>query len=136
LNHGYAIVSGFRLNRGCRIGFGSGIENFGESVIPVFAYFSVPLGKSFTPPIVYLKGGYGFAFLREAPSSNWDYPGSKGGMMFGAGGSITIFSWPGAALSAGVGYRFQKLIGKKHGPWQMQRIVDVNRIDLQLAITF
>jgi hypothetical protein len=129
-------VSGIRFASGIRLGLGSGIEKFDESVIPFFCYFSLPFGKSPSFPFVYLKGGYGVAFLSSSTQTQWDDRGSYGGLMLGSGVSLTVFSWQGAVLSAGIGYRFQKLIGKEQGPWHTRKIVDVNRIDLQLAINF
>ncbi len=134
LDKGFNLVVDWRWRKGLVLGLGSGLEKFGEYLLPVFAFTAVPLGKSMHSPNLYAKAGYGVGFA--TPETGWNDPGFLGGILLGGGVNLTIFSWDKMTLRGGLGYRFQKIAGKDQGFWAVRRILEYRRMDFHLAVSF
>jgi hypothetical protein len=140
----FLLSNGIQLNKGFGLGFGSGIEYLGVGLLPLYGevkYFTLDKRIS---PYAFLKCGYGFAMLLEE-RYNYDYYYSqsrdpRGGVMFNAGLGLVNFTWQRAAVSLGVGYRYQKVTEYQPTYWwgtvTREVITYFNRIEFQLGFLF
>lgn len=140
----FHLSNGYQLANGLRLGIGSGIERLGIPVIPLYADINYHPINSRISPYIYLKSGYGFALLdQDDQYSYYDEPisDSKGGLLFNAGAGIAMYTWQKAAVTIGVGYRYQRVTIFRSSYWWGGSSISeyettFNRIELQLGFVF
>lgn len=137
LSNGYQFRSGFAA------GFGTGIEKLDVLVMPVFSELRYQPYKTRLSPFVWLKCGYGFPISNRNSGDYYyygNYTESKGGIMFGAGTGLALYSWNRNAVNIGIGYRYQKLRFEQKNMWsqelQNELITYIKRIEVQFGFIF
>ena len=140
----FHLSNGYQLTNGLRLGIGSGIERLGIPVIPLYADIHYHPLNSRISPFVYLKSGYGLALLDNETQNNYYYEpitDSKGGFLFNTGVGIAMYTWQKAAVTVGIGYRFQKVTTFRRNDWwggssTTEYETTFQRIELQLGFVF
>jgi hypothetical protein len=137
------IINAYRFRNGLSIGIGTGIEKFDVLVIPAYAdlrYY--PLKKSVSP-FIRVSGGYGFPCSNPARDYNsvyYYYNNTTGGMMFSAGAGIAIWSRPRGAVTAGIGYRYQRIKSETDNLMIQgtgsELLTDYNRVEIMIGVMF
>jgi hypothetical protein len=141
----FHLANGYRFKNGVGIGVGSGIEELGVVIIPLYADLNYTPLNSRISPYAWLKSGYGFAASEE--TVNYDYyssPGSisEGGFLFNAGAGISMFTWKRTAVNIGIGYRYQKVTISRDQYWWYggtavrETVTHFNRLELHLGFIF
>lgn len=140
----FHLSNGYQIANGVRIGLGSGIENLAVPVIPLYADINYHPLNSRISPYIYLKWGYGFALLEQENMNVYYYEpivDSKGGLMFNGGLGMAMYTWENAAVTIGIGYRYQNVTVSKRNDWwggtsTTEYETNFNRIELQLGFVF
>jgi hypothetical protein len=139
----FQIANGYQFGNGLSAGAGVGIEHLGVPVIPVYGDFQYFLLNNRLSPFLYLRTGYGFALSEIVDSYYYDSNRKppKGGLMFNGGVGIALYSWPNAAVTVGLGYRYQRVTLERYEYWwgsglYREIITDFNRIEFQVGFIF
>ncbi|MDD2277904.1 MAG: hypothetical protein PHS05_02455 [Bacteroidales bacterium] len=143
-NMSFHLSNGYQLSNGLSLGIGSGIEHLDVHVIPLYAEINYHPINSRISPYTYLKTGYGFALLEDETQNNYYYEpitDSKGGFLFNAGVGIAMYTWQKAAVTIGIGYRYQKVTTFRRNDWwggstTTEFETTFQRIELQLGFIF
>jgi len=143
-NASFHLSSGYTFRNGIGIGIGTGLEELGVSIVPLYADIRYYPLRTKVSPFMWVKSGYGFA--TSDPASTYDYYGSlggksEGGFMFNAGAGIAMFTWQRTAINIGVGYRYQKITISNDqwwwsGPAVRETVTHYNRMELQFGFIF
>jgi len=108
----FNLSNGYQFKNGIAAGLGSGMEELGVVLVPVYADLRYTPLNSATSPFLWLKTGYGFAITDE-PVYYVDEASTdrrrEGGFLFNAGAGVSLFTWKRTALNVGLGYRYQKV---------------------------
>ncbi len=108
----FNLSNGYQFRNGLAAGIGSGMEELGTVLVPVYADLRYTLLNSATSPFLWMKTGYGFAITDE-PVYYMDEASTdrrrEGGFLFNAGAGVSLFTWRRTALNVGLGYRYQKV---------------------------
>ncbi len=137
------LSNGYQFKNGFGAGFGTGIEKLDVLVMPVFGELKYQPFKTRLSPFLWLKSGYGFP-LSDRDGNVYYYYGnyteSKGGMMFGAGAGVALYSWNRIAVNIGIGYRYQRIIFEQKNTWnheiQNELVTSFERIEVQFGFIF
>lgn len=141
----FQISNGYQFSNGISLGLGSGIENFGVNMLPLYADLKFHTWNSRISPFVYMRGGYSFALSDERTVYYEDfyYTGykQKGGILLNGGVGIAMFTWNNAAVNIGMGYRFQMATTTYDNPWwtstyRREIVTYFNRFEIQIGIIF
>lgn len=145
-NLSFHLSNGYQFDSGFRIGVGTGIENLEVPLIPLYADVNYHPINSRISPYLYIKGGYSFALM---PNEETYYGGyyynpiddSKGGLIFNTGVGVALYTWQKAAITMGVGYRYQKVTVTRRNDWwggssTREFVTNFNRIELQMGFVF
>jgi hypothetical protein len=140
----FHLSNGYQLANGLRLGIGSGIERLGVPVIPLYADINYHPINSRISPYIYLKSGYGFALLEEETYNYYYYEpisDSKGGFLLNAGAGIAMYTWQKAAVTIGVGFRYQRVTIFRRNDWwggssTTEYETTFKRLELQLGFVF
>lgn len=144
-NMSFQVSNGYQFNNGFSLGIGSGAERLAVPIIPLYGEISYHLINNQFSPYMFLKAGYGFAFVERKESQYYyeDYTNanpwdSEGGFMFNVGVGIANFTWDRAAVLIAVGYRYQRVIETLKMWNGMQREVEsnFNRIEVKFGFLF
>ncbi len=137
------LSNGYQFRNGLNAGLGTGIEKFDILLMPLYADLRYQPFKTRVSPYAWLKTGYGFALSEQVSDDNYYYGYyriPKGGVMFGTGAGIALYSWERNAVSIGVGYRYQKLRYRHENNWggepDSELITHFNRIEIQFGFIF
>ena len=142
----FQLSNGFQLSKGFSLGLGSGIESFDVPLIPLYADICYHPFNWRVSPNIYLRTGYSFALVDEETiyyttdiMYNDSYP--KGGFLFNAGIGLTMFTWNRAAVTLGLGYRYQKVTVSRYNYWwsstsAREQVTYFNRFELKLGFLF
>jgi hypothetical protein len=143
-NLSFHLSNGYQFSNGFSIGVGTGIEELGVTIVPLYADFKYSPLKSRLSPIAWVKTGYGFATSDQ--ETIYDYYGSMGGestggFLFNAGAGIAMYTWNRTAINIGVGYRYQKITVSRDqywwsGPSLRETVTHFNRIEIQMGFIF
>ncbi len=139
----FHLSNGYQFSNGLSTGFGTGIEEFGIVVMPVYTDFRYEPLKTKVSPFIWLKGGYGFPVSGQDGGYEYYYvlyPESKGGPMLNTGAGIALYSWRRNAVNIGLGYRYQRLIFRQVNTWgggyNNEIVTHFNRIEVQFGFIF
>lgn len=108
----FHLSNGYQFKNGLALGIGSGMEELGEVLVPLYADLRFTLFNSGLSPYLWLKTGHSFAVSDQAVTYIDDSSGenkSEGGFLFGTGVGISMFTWKKTAVNVGIGYRYQKV---------------------------
>ncbi len=138
------LSSGYQFKNGLAIGIGSGLEEMEITIIPLYADIRFYPLKTRISPYALLKTGYGFAGSDKDLEHEFYYNtpvDSRGGLLFNAVAGIALYTWQRAAVTIGVGYRYQKITFSQDQYWwgglsTKEIITHFNRLELQLGFTF
>lgn len=140
----FHLANGYQFNNGVGIGIGSGMEELGVVIVPLYADLNYTPLNSRISPFAWLKTGYGFA--TTDPAVSYEFYGSsdtksKGGFLFNTGAGISLYTWPRTAINIGIGYRYQKVTISRDQYWWggtsvRETITHFNRLELQLGFIF
>ncbi|HOF20525.1 MAG TPA: hypothetical protein PLO24_04675 [Bacteroidales bacterium] len=140
----FLVSNSYRFRKGLSIGFGTGIEEFDVSLIPVYSELKYYFFRSRLSPYIWTKSGWAFAYddRKDGEYNHYYnyYPEVKGGFMFNAGSGLELASWRRNAVNMGVGFRFQRLIysnmtgrGKEN---LTELVTSIKRIEVQFGFIF
>jgi hypothetical protein len=109
----FHLSNGYQFKNGIAVGIGSGMEELGVVLVPLYADLRYTPLNSGLSPYIWLKTGHGFAITDQAVSYVDDAAsadnGHEGGFLFNAGAGISMFTWKRTAINVGIGYRYQKV---------------------------
>ncbi|HBI81072.1 MAG TPA: hypothetical protein DDY04_03765 [Bacteroidales bacterium] len=138
----FQLSNGYQFKNGVSLGLGLGIENFIVPIIPLnFDIKFYPMSRR-VAPFLYARSGYGFALRKneEELYNNGYAKNPKGSPMFNCGVGISMFVWDRAAISVGLGYRYQKVTEYFQYYWWESHVREVitefNRIEFQVGFIF
>lgn len=142
----FNLSNGYQLKNGIAIGIGSGMEELGVALVPLYADLRFTPLSSGISPYVWLKTGYGFAitdehgpvyYLNDASADK----NSEGGFLFNTGIGISMFTWKRTAINVGIGYRYQKVTLNQDSYWWgissvRQTVTQFYRLEFHLGFVF
>jgi hypothetical protein len=141
--YGFHLSNGYQFKNGFGVGIGSGLEKMEITIIPLYADVRYYPLKTRISPFAVLKTGYGFAASDKYSGQDFNNSpvDTKGGFLFNGVAGISFFTWQRTALSIGMGYRYQKITISQeqywwNGPTTKAIVTHLNRIELQLGLTF
>jgi hypothetical protein len=143
-NLSFHISNGYQFKNGLGIGIGSGVEELGLVIVPLYADIRfTPLNTGISP-FVWLKPGYGFvSFNGNGIYESYSSSGSKyeGGLFFSTGAGLSLFTRQRTAITIGIGYRYQKITLCEDLYWWgngsvRETVTRFNRLELQLGFIF
>ncbi len=140
----FSISNGYQFKNGFGIGIGSGMEELGVVLVPLFVDLSYTPLNSRISPCAWLKTGYGFATSDQAIIYEYyssEGIKSEGGFLFSAGAGISLYTRPKTAINIGIGYRYQKVTISNDQYWWggtsvRETVTHFNRLELQLGFIF
>jgi hypothetical protein len=140
----FHLSNGYQFKNGIALGIGSGMEELGVVLVPLYADFRYTLLNTGISPYIWLKTGHGFA-LSDQDVTYYDYAltegKSEGGFLFNSGIGISMFTWKRTALNVGLGYRYQKVTLNEDLHWWggnsvRHTITQYYRVEFHLAFVF
>ena len=138
------LSNGFQFRNGIAVGIGSGMEELGTSLLPLYADLRyTPLNTGISP-YAWVKTGYSFALSDQEGSYVYDTSTdmyTDGGFLFNAGVGISMFTWNRTAVNVGIGYRYQKVTLNQPSYWWggssiMQTVTQYYRLEFHLGFVF
>ncbi len=91
----FHLSNGYQFKNGIAVGIGSGMEELGVVLVPLYADLRYTPLNSGLSPYIWLKTGHGFAITDQAVSYVDDAAsadnGHEGGFLFNAGVGISLF---------------------------------------------
>ena len=103
-------VAGFQVNKHLSAGFGTGVEAFHISMLPLFGDLKYYFLNDITTPFIGFKGGYAFPLENQRDElRNVDLK-SKGGLMGGVEVGFIRNLSSDTRLTFSMGYRYQQLV--------------------------
>ncbi len=108
----FHLSNGYQFKNGFALGIGSGMEELGVVLVPLYADLRFTPLNSGLSPYVWLKAGHGFAITDQAVNyvdDSSEDNNHEGGFLFNTGVGISMFSWKRTAVNVGIGYRYQKV---------------------------
>jgi hypothetical protein len=129
------MVNGYRTAGGLFAGFGTGIEFFSTSYLPLYLDLRYDLLGKDVVPYILAKGGYGVPLSSDRSDYNITYEYS-GGPLYGLGIGLKIRTRSHFAWDVELLYRYQETSYKEIYDWNDQEYVytDIfNRIEIRLG---
>ncbi|MCU4163202.1 hypothetical protein [Carboxylicivirga caseinilyticus] len=87
---------------------GSGVEFYKETIIPAFAEIQYFFKTKKLTPYLYSNGGWSFSIDDRKSTSSYEY-NSHGGIRYGGGAGIRIWTNSGIGLIIEAGYQYQEI---------------------------
>lgn len=140
----FNLSNGYQFANGLAIGIGSGREELGVILVPLYADIRYTPLNSRVSPYCWLKAGHGFA-VSDQDVVYYEYAQTdsktKGGFLFSTGAGISMFTWKRTAINIGVGYRYQKITLSQNLHWWgggsvLETVTDFNRLEFHLGFVF
>lgn len=129
------MVNGYRTPMGLFLGFGTGVEFFSSTYMPLFLDMRYDIMGRDVVPYVLARGGYGIPL--SADRSQYDYSYEYyGGPLFGAGVGLKIRTRKHFAWDVELLYRYQETSYSETYDWNNQTYdyTDIfNRIEIRLG---
>lgn len=129
------MVNGYRAPMGLFAGFGTGVEFFSSTYMPLFLDIRYDIAGRDVVPYVLARGGYGIPL--SADRSQYDYSYEYyGGPLFGAGVGLKIRTREHFAWDVELLYRYQETSYSETYDWNNQTYdyTDIfNRIEIRLG---
>jgi len=142
----FQLSNGYQFPWGLSVGLGSGIEHFNVPLIPLYADISYHPWNGRVSPFLYVRSGYSFALTdQETNYLEYDYMSNygdpEGGLLLNGGVGLSLFTWNKAAVTLGLGYRFQKVTVDRYNYWwgsnySTEIISYFNRFEMKLGFLF
>lgn len=142
----FHLSNGYQFKNGLAVGIGSGMEELGVVLVPLYADVRFTLLNTGFSPYTWMKTGYGFAVTDEAVYYMDDASADskrEGGFLFNAGAGISLFTWNRTAVNVGLGYRYQKVTLKEDqfiywwgGSTVRERVTQYYRLEFHLGFVF
>lgn len=139
----FNLSNGFQFKNGIAVGLGSGMEELGVVLVPLYADLRYTPLNSGLSPYGWIKTGYGFPTSDQAdPGIDYYSADGKyeGGFLFGTGAGISMFTWKRTAVNIGVGYRYQKVTYSEELYWWngavRETVTHYNRLEFHLGFVF
>jgi len=140
---GIHMSNGYQFRSGFGAGIGTGIEKLDVLVMPVFGELRYQPFKTRLSPFLWIKSGYGFPLTSRDGGDYYyygNYTESKGGLMFGAGSGLALYSWNLNAVNIGIGYRYQVIRFEQKNKWNHELhnelVTRFERIEIQFGFIF
>lgn len=140
----FHLSNGYQFRNGLAVGIGSGMEELGVVLVPLYADLRYTPLNSGISPYAWLKTGHGFALSDQAVTYA-DYALNKskneGGFLFNAGVGISMFTWNRTAVNVGIGYRYQKVTLNEDLYWWgggsvRETVIQYYRLEFHLGFVF
>jgi hypothetical protein len=142
----FHLSNGYQFKNGLALGIGSGMEELGTVLVPLYADLRFTPVNSGLSPYLWMKTGYGFAITDEAVYYMDDASTDRkreGGFLFNAGAGISLFTWKRTAVNVGLGYRYQKVTLKQDqfiywwgGSSVRETVTQYYRLEFHLGFVF
>ena len=140
----FHLSNGYQFKNGFAIGIGSGMEELGVVLVPLYADLRFTPLNSGLSPYLWLKTGHGFAVTDQAVYYEGDSSADHyhdGGFLFNSGVGISMFSWKRTAVNVGIGYRYQKVTLNEDLYWWggssvKQTVTQYYRLEFHLGFVF
>lgn len=138
------LSNGWQFKNGVAIGIGSGMEELGVVLVPLYADLRYTPLNSGLSPFVWIKTGHGFALTDQPGNYVNDASADKyhdGGFLFNSGVGVSMFSWRRTAVNVGIGYRYQKVTLNEPlywwgGGYVKQTVTQYYRLEFHLGFVF
>jgi len=138
------LSNGYQFKNGIAVGIGSGMEELGVVLVPLYADLRYTLLNSGVSPYAWLKAGHGFAITDQAGPYLDDVSPANyhdGGFLFNTGVGISMFTWRRTAVNVGLGYRYQKVTLNQDLYWWggssvRQTVTQCYRLEFHLGFVF
>ncbi|MFZ2287314.1 MAG: hypothetical protein WAV93_10045 [Bacteroidales bacterium] len=140
----FHLSNGYQFKNGIAVGIGSGMEEMGVVLVPLYADLRFTPLNSGLSPYIWLKAGHAFAITDQAdpylddasPDNYYD-----GGFLFNSGVGISMFTWRRTAINVGMGYRYQKVTLNENLRWWggssvRQTVTQYYRLEVHLGFVF
>jgi hypothetical protein len=142
----FHLSNGYQFNNGLAVGIGSGIEELGVVLVPLYADLRFTPLNSGLSPYIWLKTGHCFAITDQGTIYVDDAAATgnhhDGGFLFNTGAGISLFTWNRTAINIGIGYRYQKVTVSRDQYWWgggtsvRETVTYFNRLELHLGFVF
>jgi len=140
----FHLSNGYQFKNGIAIGIGSGREELGVVLLPVYADLRFTPLNSRISPYFWLKTGYCFATPDQAVTYyEYSMTDSKteGGFLINTGAGISMFTWKRTAINIGIGYRYQKATLSQNLYWWgggsvLETVTHFNRLEFHAGFVF
>jgi len=140
----FHLSNGYQFKNGIAVGIGSGMEELGVVLVPLYADLRYTLLNSGVSPYAWLKTGHGFAIKEQAGPYLDDVAPANyhdGGFLFNSGVGISMFTWRRTAVNIGIGYRYQKITLNENLYWWggssvRQTVTQYYRLEVHLGFVF
>lgn len=140
----FHLSNGYQFKNGIAVGIGSGMEEVGLVLVPLYADLRFTPFDSEVSPYLWMKTGYGFAVTDEETYYVYDAASNskqEGGFLFNAGAGISMFTWKRTAVNVGLGYRYQKITLNEDLYWWggstvRQTVTQYYRLEFHLGFVF
>lgn len=141
----FHLSNGYQFKNGFALGIGSGMEELGVPLVPLYADLRFTPLNSGLSPYVWLKAGHGFAITDRAVNYEDDASADtnrEGGFLFNTGVGISVFSFRRTAVNVGIGYRYQKVTLNEDLNWWYGRgtvrytVTQYYRLEFHLGFVF
>ncbi len=119
-------------------GIGTGIELYREAVVPVYVELQYFFNNNPKAPYLFTHGGWSFCLDNRTNTSSYEY-NSKGGLRYGGGAGMQIWTRSDFALVAEVGYQFQEIKTEKKEVYMNYKSTlydQYNRLAIKLGFYF
>lgn len=129
------MVNGYRAPMGVFAGFGTGVEFFSSTYMPLYLDIRYDIIGRDVVPYVLAKGGYGIPLSTDRSQYDYSYE-YFGGPLFGAGVGLKIRTRNHFAWNVELLYRYQETSYSETYEWNNQsyEYTDVfNRIEIRLG---
>lgn len=140
----FHLSNGYQFKNGIAIGIGSGMEELGVVIVPLYGDLRYTPLNSALSPYAWLKTGYGFA-TSDQSTTYVDYSLQdseyEGGFLFSTGAGISMFTWKRTAINLGIGYRYQRVSFSQDIYWWggnsvRETVTHYNRLEFHLGFVF
>jgi len=140
----FHLSNGYQFSNGIALGIGSGMEELGVVLVPLYTDLRYTLLNSGISPYAWIKAGYGFAISEQDATYVYDSSAdskSEGGFLINTGVGISMFTWRRTAINLGIGYRYQVVTLNDDLYWWgngtvRYTVTQYYRLELHLAFVF
>ncbi len=142
----FNLSNGYQFRNGFAVGIGSGMEELGVVLVPLYVDLRFTPFNSELSPYLWMKTGYGFAITDDTSSQMYDSSANnkgEGGFLFNTGAGISLFTWKRTAVNVGLGYRYQKVTLKQDqyiywwgGSTLRETVTQYYRLEFHLGFVF
>ncbi|MBS2096859.1 hypothetical protein [Carboxylicivirga linearis] len=119
-------------------GLGTGIELYQEAILPVYAELQYFFNNNPKAPYLFTHGGWAFSIDDRKNTSSYEY-NSMGGIRYGGGAGLRIWTHSGFGLVAEVGYQYQEIKTEKTEVYMNYKSTlydQYNRLAIKLGFYF